>query len=81
MYLFSLKIVNKLIEHFLFELDKPTVKLEMSTRQRLMCVICAHPSPYRINWWWNMKERRDDYIHQTRINQSCIIQQFSFEPV
>ncbi len=63
---------------FSSELDKPTVKLEMSVRRRLMCIICAHPLAHRIHWWWNTRKVRDDDIQQTNINQSCITQQFTF---
>ena len=78
MYLSSLKIVDNLMEYSFFELDKPTVKLVMSVKRRLMCIICAHPLPRRIEWWWNTRKERDDDIHQTNINQSCIAQQFTF---
>ncbi len=50
----------------------------MSVSRRLICTICAHPLPYRIHWWWNTRKGRDDDIHQTNINQSCIAQQFTF---
>jgi len=50
----------------------------MSVRRSLMCIICAHPLPHRIHQWWNRRKGRDDDIHQTNINQSCITQQFTF---
>jgi hypothetical protein len=80
MYIYSLKIIGNLTKHFPFfsELDKPTVRLVMSGRRSLMCIICAHPLPHRIQWWWNTRKGRDDDIHQTNINQSCIAQQFIF---
>ena len=43
-----------------------------------MCVICAHPLPHRVQWWWNTRKERDDDIHQININQSCIAQQITF---
>jgi hypothetical protein len=62
-------------------LDKPTVKLILSTRRKLICLVCAHPLPHRIQWWWNTRKERDDHIHQTNINQSCIAQQITFNLV
>lgn len=50
----------------------------MSEERRLMCIICAHPLPRRIQWWWNTRKERDDNIHQININQSCIVQQLTF---
>lgn len=58
-------------------LDKPTVKLVMLTTGRLMCIICAHPLPFRIQWWWHGRKERDEGIDQTNINQSCIAEQFT----
>lgn len=49
----------------------------LSTRRRLICLICAHPLPHRIQWWWNTRKERDDHIQQTNINQSCIAQQIT----
>ena len=42
-----------------------------------MCIICAHPLPSRIQWWWHGEKERDDGIDQTNINQSCIAEQFT----
>ncbi|CAF3755275.1 unnamed protein product [Rotaria magnacalcarata] len=66
-------------EYIIDIMYKPTVKLEMLARQRLMCIICAHPLPHRIYWWSQPVRSADDKIHQTNINQSCIAQQLIFE--
>lgn len=42
-----------------------------------MCIICAHPLPTRIQWWWHGEKERDDGIDQTNINQSCLAEQFT----
>ncbi|CAF0758680.1 unnamed protein product [Rotaria sp. Silwood1] len=65
-------------EYIIDIMYKPTVKLMMSIRQKLMCIICAHPLPHRIHWWWNTRKGRNDNIQQTKINQSCIAQQSIF---
>ncbi len=59
-------------EYSFFELDKPTVKLVMSVKRRLICIICAHPLPLRIQWWWNTRKERDDNIHQINIKHNFI---------
>lgn len=63
------------------KLDKPTVQLLMLTKHSLICIICARPLPQRIEWWRNRQKERDDHIHQTNINQSCIVQQFTLSSV
>ncbi|CAF3904359.1 unnamed protein product [Rotaria sp. Silwood2] len=65
-------------EYIIDVMYKPTVKLMMSVRQKLMCIICAHPLPLRTQWWWNTRKGHDDSIHQTNINQTCIAQQSIF---
>ncbi|UJR25016.1 hypothetical protein I4U23_006377 [Adineta vaga] len=64
-------------EYIIDVMYKPTVKLVMSERERLICIICAQPIPYRIQWSRNARKERDENIHQTNINQSCIVQQFT----
>ncbi|CAF1207632.1 unnamed protein product [Adineta ricciae] len=64
-------------EYIIDVMYKPTVKLTMSVREKLMCIVCAHPLPYRIQWLRNARKERDEIVHQANINQSCIVQEYT----